>query len=90
MNRSGGGRLRWIDCLGLLLVSLFLPFLEEGPCGVPAGSKAARHALKVPRREGCLHNLAVSRLEVHARSVLDLEHGADLLRDDDLAFRADD
>ena len=81
-----GGRLRWLDCLGLLLASLFLPFIEEEFQGFPAGSKASRHALEVPRREGRQYDLAVSRLEVHPRPLLDLAHGAVLLWDHDLAF----
>ena len=75
---------------GLLLVSLAFPFLKERLRGFPAGAKAACHALEVPRCERRQHDLAASRLEVHSRPRLDLEHGADLLWDDDLAFRADD
>ena len=36
------------------------------------------------------HNLTVHRFKVHSRPLLDVEHGADLPWDDDLAFRADD
>ena len=46
--------------------------------------------LEVPRRERRQHNLAVSRFKVHLRPWLDVEHGADLLWDADLAFRTDD
>ena len=70
--------------------SFLLLFLKENLQGFPAGSKASRHVLEVPRRERRQHNLAVSCLEVRARPLRDVEHGADLLRDDNLAFRADD
>ncbi len=107
-----------------LQLSLLPLFLKENLQGLPSGSKAARHALEVPRREGCgapralpvgrnperahgqpvlsevqgrpwreskgQRNLAVSCFEVHSRPRLDVKHGANLLWDDDLAFRADD
>ena len=90
MSRCGegnyGGSIGW----GVYLISLFLPFLKEGLRGFPTGSKASRHALEVPRCEGRQHDLAVSRFEMHSRPRLDVERGANLLWDHDLAFRADD
>jgi len=100
----------------ILELPLLFLFLKEELQGFSAGSKASRHVLDVPRREGRgapmdltmgrnperahglwpwreskdQHNLAVSHFKVHARPRLDVAHGADLLWDDDLAFRADD
>ena len=66
------------------------PFFKERLRGFPAGSKAAHHALEVSGREGRQHNLAVPCFKVYSRPRFDVEHGADLLWDHDLSFRADD
>ena len=56
----------------ILELPLLLLFLKEDLEGSPAGSKASRHVLEVPRRNGGQRNLAVSRLEVepHGRALL--------------------
>jgi len=57
--------------------------------GERSRASAASRGRVEPESKG-QHNLTVSRLEVHSRPLLDVKHGANLLWDDNLAFRPDD
>ena len=58
---------------------------------MPRGWNPERAHGRRPWRESKdQHDLAVLHIEVYSRPRPDVEHGADLRWDDDLAFRADD